>query len=212
MSDSKINDKTLHDLKMLMESQAWSEIRKADHAKGLRGQVTANWLDSFMNRMYQNEVTKTTNLVDSKTGKPHTVDSLVADLRERVKLDSLTKSGGEDTAIPLSKKLADDMYADDMQKIIRAIENFLSSHRGHSDDQAILYFLRDTFGEEKVNKLSDQITKKIEQLKKEYVEPMVNDDSLADAALGQPLKLDDQDLNKDDEIFTNIQDGLGRKH
>jgi hypothetical protein len=102
------------------------------------------------------------------------------------------------------------MSANDMHSITKAIENFLSSHRGHADDQAILYFLRDTFGEEHINKLSDQITKKIKQLKNEYADPLLNDESLTDAALGQPLKLEDQDLNND-RIFTSIQDGIGRK-
>lgn len=207
--DVKISERALRELKLLTESKVWQDIRKAEHAKSLRGEVTANWLDSFMNRMYQNEVNKQEHLVNAKTGKPHTVESMVQELRERVKLDSLTKSG-EPSEIPLSKKMAEHMHAHDMQSITKAIENFLSSHRGHADDQAILYFLRDTFGEEHINKLSDQITKKIEQLKKEYAEPLLSDEAVADAALGQPLKLDDEDLNNDG-IFTNIQDGLGRK-
>lgn len=211
MSDNiKISERALRELKLLTESKAWQDIRKAEHAKSLRGEVTANWLDSFMNRMYQSEINKQEHLVNAKTGKPHTVESMVQELRERVQLDSLTKSGKPTGELPLSKKMAEQMYAHDMQEITKAIENFLSSHRGHADDQAVLYFLRDTFGEEHINKLSDQITKKIEQLKKEYAEPLLGDEALADAALGQPLKLEDEDLNND-QIFTNIQDGLGRK-
>lgn len=207
--DIKISEKALRELKLLTESNAWSAVRRVEHAQGLRGEVTANWLDSFMNRMYKNEVNKESHLINAKTGRPHTVESMVEDLRERVKLDSITKQSSIND-IPLSKKMAEQKNELEMQEVSRTIENFLTSHRGHADDQAILYFLRDTFGEEKVNKLHDAILKKIEQLRAELAEPVLVDNSLADAALGQPLKLEDQDL-KDDSIFTTIQDGLSGK-
>lgn len=210
--DFKLTEKALRELKMLTESKAWQDIRQAEHVRGLRGEVTANWLDNFMNRMNRlesekGETSKTSHLINAETGRPHTVESMVEELRKRVKLDTLTKSG--ENEIPLSKKMAKQLEEASMANITLAIENFLSSHRGHADDQAILYYLRDTFGEEEINKISDKITAKITELKKDFAEPLLYDNSLAESALGQPLKLDESFNN--DELFSNIKDGLNRK-
>lgn len=206
MSD-EISAKALKELQLFLESKAYNEIRKQDYARGWRGEITANWLDNFMNRMYKTEVSKATHLINAKTGKPHTVDSLVAELQDRVGLSLLTKEGNDD--IPLSKKMAEQASANSMQEIKKAIGNFLSSHRGHADSQAILYYLRDTFGEDTINKFEDNIVQEIDKMRGEYQEPVLMDRSLDDAVLGQPLKLDDQDLDKD-QMFANIEDGLGQ--
>jgi hypothetical protein len=205
--DIKLDAKTLMDLKMLVESAEWGAIRRVDHARGLRGEVTANWLDNFMSQMYHQEVQKSSNLVDAKTGQIHTVESLVAELRERVGLDTLTKSGTGHN-IPLSKKMAEQVVIP--SDVTKAIENFLSSHRGHADDQAVLYYLRDTFGDEQINKISDKITTEIQRLKTQFTGPIVDHNAMEEAAMGQPLKLEENDP-KNDQIFNTIQDGLNGK-
>lgn len=204
MSDSILNKKALEELHKLLNSAEFSGVRQAQHAQNLRGEVTAGWLDSFMNRMYASEVKIADHLVDATTGKAHTVESMVAELRDRVKLDILTKSGGD---IPLSKKMAEQIVNPTMEELETSIRNFLTSHRGYADDQAILYHLRETFGEDGVNKLSDKLTEKIKLLKTELAEPLVGDHMAEDSSLGQPLKLEDKDP-QNDRMFNSIQEAL----
>ena len=204
---NKLDAKALQDLYKLLASaqEQFDTIRRVDHVRSLRGEVTASWLDNFMDRMNQNMVTES-HLINAETGKPHTVETLVADLRQRVGLDALAEKQPE-VEIPLSKKKATLL---DFDKIKTSIDNFLSSHRGHTDDQAVLYYLRDLFGEDKVNELSDKITTYIAESRKQYDSAIVTDADNT-AILSQPLKFEDQDLKEDEQLFSNIQNALNGK-
>lgn len=98
MSTLNISQKGMEELVELMDTPLFNAVRRTDEVKHWRNEIHADWISNFMHRMQQ-EMVPEANLVDDKTGKAHTVESMVLDLRDRVKLDSLEKSAEYDTEV-----------------------------------------------------------------------------------------------------------------
>lgn len=231
-----LDDEALMELNKLLGSSALQEYvvksEREQYARGLRGEVTSNWLDSVMDRMYMNSA-KTVDespqpfLVNEATGEQHTVESMVEHYKDAVGLDLITKEAA--LKIPLSIKQAkkehgivdlptskkkDEVDPEKENAILGdmliAIHDHLSSHRGYADKQAIVYDLRNTYGEDVVEKFKVRIEEEIEKVRDSYS----NDDpysQLPYASKGQPLKVN-YGPSPDSNIFQNIreQGGSGR--
>lgn len=222
------DDEALAELNRLLNAPSLQDYvlkaEREDHAKALRGEVTANWLDKFMDRMCIDQAASNTpeHLVNEATGQQHTVESMVEQYREEVGLD-LIKSAELD--LPLSKKQAaehgiidlpnqkkkDELDEDEeaalLGDMLQSISDHLSSHRGFADTQAIVYDLRETFGDDAVLRHEERIAEEIENAKSQYT----HDDPygrLPYAPKGQPLKVN-YGPSEEDNIFRNIRDRGG---
>lgn len=227
-----LDDEALMELNRLLGSSALQDYviksEREQHARGLRGEVTSNWLDSVMDRMYMN-TSKTVDdapqpfLVNEATGEKHTVESMVEHYKEAVGLDSITKEAA--LKIPLSIKQAktehgivdfpskkkDELDPEKENAILGDmlidIHDHLSSHRGYADKQAIIYDLRNTYGDDIVEKFKVRVDEEIGKVRDSYS----NDDpygQLPYASKGQPLKVN-YGPGPDSNIFQNIRDQGG---
>lgn len=180
--------------------------RRQSHASSMRNDTTADWITNFMNRMNQNVESEST--MNKETGQAHTVDSMVAQLRSRVGLDSLKKDATL-VEIPLTakaiqkKKTDSSLTDDDKQNASRFIDDFFSSHRGYADVPAVLYACRDKFGNDIVAENLDFFSKTIDEAKERNHSPGMSS-ILPSPYQGQPLKVDLQhDLFQ--PLFENIK-------
>lgn len=190
MSDFNFSEESLSQIRSLMNNPVFDELRRRQAASQLRNDVTASWIDHFMNRMNPSSTNATIN---QKTGQPHTVESMVEELRERVKLDSITKQASIDFPLVINatvkKKLTPEEKEKFIEKVRTFIENMFSSHRGYVDDPAVIYECRSQFGDEDTIEFASEI---IEEVKKarESLGAKENDSSLPSPYLGQPQRAD----------------------
>jgi hypothetical protein len=223
------DNEALAELSRLLNTSSLQEYvakeEREEHARGLRGEVTANWLDKFMDRMSQDTPAAqgSDNLVNEATGESHTVESMVEQYRDAVGLDAIQKSANID--FPLSKKLAaengivdfpnqkkkpeidEEADARLLGEMVQAIHDHLGSHRGYSDTQAVVYDLRESFGDVDVERHSERIMEEIEEAKTQYTheDPAGR---LPYAPKDQPLKIN-YGPSDEDNIFRNIRDQGG---
>jgi len=221
------NEKSLKELhELLMQPSVQSILQKAQGedrqivARNLRNDVQADWLDSFFNRMSQES---TASRINKETGKPHTVESMVEEYKEKIGLKSIISQPAEekltsvaDFDIPLSKKQANDFLKKkeltDLDRsavwddILQHISAHLSSHRGYADTPAIVYELRDTFGQGLIEEFGDKLIKEIIKQKGQYDVGDVHS-RLPKAPTGQPQKVD-LGIREDNEMFKTMKDSV----
>lgn len=192
MSDElNFSAEALKQMQDLLQTPAFDRIRRADHAASLRNDVQADWITNFMNRMLQTNVPD--HMIDPKTGRAHTVDSMVADLAERVQLDSISKQASLEpplTAKGIQKKktkLSDEQKSE----IAQFIDDLYSSHRGYCDTPAVFYSLKEKFGDDDIIENMSFVEDKIKDTKDKYKSPGVSA-ILPSPYQGQPMKADPQ--------------------
>lgn len=190
--DFYFTEESIQKIKDLMRSPVFDSINRQEQARNLRNEVEADWISNFMSRMQQQT-------------HPHaqyaTVESVVDELRSRVKLDAIAeKTAAVKSGIyPISFLVAN---ADNMEEIKDFIRNHLSSHRGYSDVPAIMSDIRDKFGMETVDAIGK---KKIEAAIKELKDSFGTQDIsslLGSQYTGEPQKAD---MNEIVPIFPNIK-------
>lgn len=193
MSDElKFSDEALMQMQSLLQDPAFDRIRRAEHAATLRNEVHADWITNFMNRMMQSESVPD-HIINPKTGKAHTVDSMVADLAERVQLSALSKQASSEpplTAKGIQKKKTK-LSDEEKSTIAQFIEDLYSSHRGYCDTPAVFYALKEKFGDDSVIENISFVEDKIKDTKDKYKSPGVSA-ILPSPYLGQPMKADHQ--------------------
>jgi hypothetical protein len=195
----------LAELKSILSSPSLKRYTAVEYAQEARNEKRANWLDSFAERLHGKiNTVDSPNLINQKTGKIHTVESMVEELRERVKLDTLKKSA-ETKAIPLT---AFQVYASAKKKenelkqsVEKFISSFISSHRGYVSLPGILFALREKFDNTDLLKIDSWIKKVIADTISQVEEsrPQYSENSS-----GVPVKLD---LGEDaiQPLFPNIR-------
>lgn len=221
--DIKLDDESLAALQSLLnEPSVQSFMRDSnarDRAASLRGEVTANWLDSFLTRMSldtNNQLEP--HLINEATGQLHTVESMVNMYKEQVGLDNITKSA--DLKIPLSLKASnhgvEEMPTKKEQEAERArlaevledmkkdISHMITSHRGYVDTPAAIYEVREKYGLNEVNALKSELLEFIEAAKEEYMSSNP-DVKLPEAGQGMPIRVE-HGKGVDDDIFMNIRE------
>jgi hypothetical protein len=92
MSDMiKLSEKGLADLKEIVRSPIFNVVRRSAEVREWRNETTADWIANFMATMERRQESNPDYQIDPKVGEGHNVESMVADLRERVKLDAIKK-------------------------------------------------------------------------------------------------------------------------
>lgn len=204
--DIKFNQKAVQQMADLLNGPEFDQMRRQQYAAQLRNDKTADWVSNFMNRMVSQNVPD--HILNKETGQAHTVESMVASLKERVKLDSITKDAGlKDiplTAKAIQKKKTDTELTDERKESIsRFIDEFFSSHRGYADAPAVLYACREKFNKDMVSENIEFFLKFIQEAKEKNKSPGMSA-ILPSAYQGQPLKVDLQhDLFQ--PLFENIK-------
>lgn len=79
-----MGDFNLADLNWLVGGMG--DERKQSYARQMRGEETADWLQDFFTSYASGDPT-----INKQTGRKHTVESMVEELKERVRLDSIKK-------------------------------------------------------------------------------------------------------------------------
>lgn len=204
MSEIEFSNEMIKQIKDLVNSEPFSVVRREAFAREWRNETTADWISNFMSRMKS----KDDALVNAKTGQPHTVESMVEELRERVKLDNIQKTAGI-SDLPLSAKMVvearkkKDLSDTTLQSINQFINDLYGSHRGHIDDPAVIYACREKFGDQIVADYGSEIEDIIKEAREAHKSMNVHD-MLPSPFQGQPWKADHQyDLNQ--PLFENIK-------
>lgn len=182
----------LNELNTLLSSPALAKFQGMETARMWRNEVNAGWIDSLAERLNRGvSVDGTPQLVNEKTGKIHTVESMVEELRERVKLDTITKSAAAEPQIHLT---AFQIYAEAKKKdhalkesVETFVSNFVSSHRGYVSKPAVLFALRDKFDNSVLLGIDGWVRSIIDQYVEAAAKEQVHEVSYRD---GEPLKLD----------------------
>lgn len=193
MSDElKFNEATIKQLTELLNSPAFDQLRRQQHASQLRNEATADWITNFMNRMQAGNVPE--YMLNKETGQLHTVESMVESLKQRVGLEQIKKDASMMeiplTAKAIQKKKTDTELTDDKkQNVSRFIDDFFSSHRGYADIPAVLYACRDKFGSDVVADNLDFFMEAIEGAKEKNQSPGISV-ILPSPYQGQPMKVD----------------------
>ena len=179
-------------LKVLLQTPAFNQVRRQEVARGLRNEVEADWISNFMQRQQREQAPTQA-----------TVESVVQELRDRVKLDSLAKAAGTKTP-PLSEleiiksavgEANDDTGSADLNEVVKYINDHLSSHRGYADTPAILLALREKFGPDLLDRLGlRRIKDLIEELKAKFGKQDVKN-LLPSVYTGEPAKVDQSQEN-----------------
>lgn len=202
---SYLNDKTSQALHGLFAEPVFNKYRQHYYASSARNEVHADWISNVMNTLQNiSDTNVSANLINDKTGKVHTVDSMVADLKDRVKLDSIEKAastkGTKDTKeFPLSALAMgfDSATEEDdakkniiWDKMLTFVESHVNSHHGHADTPAIMHDLRLKFGEDMLNEIGIKKVKDlVERVKGEFHTQDI-DALLPPAYTGDPIPLD----------------------
>ncbi len=191
-------------LQKLLESDLFTEVRAENKAKSLRGE--SPWFDNFIKSYAKHENVTSSHLINAKTGRVHTVESMVEELRERVKLDQLSKHAGLSdevfSSLALSVKQAEAQDLDNKCQVI--VQNFLSAHNGYADNQAVIYVLKDRLGDDYVSQNLTKIEKCIEDCKKEFD---LKEKEIPEGS-PEPLKMDPALENRN--IFESIEKNIGK--
>lgn len=220
---SKIfSDDEVKYLKQILSSLPLDEYlakaKQQQYAQGLRGEVESEWLSNFLANAYKS-VENDTNigsafLVNEATGEPHTVDTVVEFYKGAIGLDKLLeKSASLD--IPLSKKQAEDIQKKNLEvnlsqfkdKIYEHTSNYISSHHGIADIPAILYDLREIFGDDIIFKMEEELTDFIKNKRLEYGYSGEKDPKYKNSPFA--LKVDNNKADADNNIFYNIKENGG---
>lgn len=193
-------------------------------ARNLRDEVNSDWLMDALTRISGVSSVdaiepKQSALINEATGKPHTVESMVAFYRDKVGLDAIHKSSEFEKSemdksasdAPLSTVPADqktDPKKKDsdikLNEMIAYIDGHISSHRGYVEAPAIIYDLREVFGSDLVQlhlkNLKDIIESKIKAFEKNKPQdrPRVE-------LYSRPQKVN-EGIPENTNIFENIKD------
>lgn len=216
----KLTDNELSALRELLNSDACMKVQRADLVSRARNDATANWIENFMRTMYEksNNLQVDSHLINEKTGKPHTVETMVESLQERVGLNTIQKEASAYFPLTMKiiadgdskKKESDDEEKPEDDELLESIKQFVddmfSSHRGYVDNPAVIYALREKFGPDKVSKCQSIIDELLNETRSGF-----NDQNIMVALptqyLGQPMKADPQGASMT-PLFENIK-GLG---
>jgi len=114
--------------------------RNNQQARQMRGEQKADWMEAFIMANSKNDPT-----INAATGIKHTVDSIVAELRERVQLDAFTKQAS--LTPPLAVKASDG----DQKAILEVMADYVTRHyllpeRGRTSLPALFEAIKDRFG------------------------------------------------------------------
>jgi len=173
--------------------------------------------------MYNNTDNAPKHLINEATGQEHTVESMVDEYRKKVGLDVIHKFASGD--LPLSKKqaksnqgiselskqkknkLTETEQENLIDNIIQYIADHLSSHRGHADTHAIVYNLREKFGESVIEENKARCLEEIANCKSKYDYGDAYS-KLPPSLKGDPIKIN-LSPSQDDNIFENIRERGG---
>jgi len=211
VNELKLSTDSLNEFRRLIDQPAFRRIEQQQQASNWRNEVHADWLDNFMKRI--RPTSDSSVVVNAKTGKPHTVESMVSELKERVKLDSITKTAAqfplfiatasEEDAEEPEDELSEQERGEKLEKIREFVENMFSSHRGYVDTPAIIYECRDRFGVDTVVEFKDEIEEIIEESKKHFLHN-VSTPLLPSSYTGQPQTANSAG-NEAYPLFENIK-------
>lgn len=229
-----LNKKALEEIKEILSNPALrpfvSRIEAEERqlkARNMRDEVNADWLTDALSRIggvdtVDASAPKESILINEATGQPHTVESMVALYRDRVGLDTIQKSSetsgnnlGKSASwsdTPLSKKriAADDSASKKkvdspiLKEMLAYIDSHLASHRGYSDGPAIIFDLREVFGQEDVQENSDRLLNEIESRKKTFLSQNPPDKPHF-ILYHQPQKVN-EGTPENNDIFENIKE------
>jgi len=224
MTNLQLSQNGVNEIQKLMDSPIFDSARRTNTVKSWRNEVQADWVTNFMDQMMHNEAEKnvSSNLIDDKTGKSHTVDSMVEDLKARVQLDMLKSAEPEkiESEQPAKPVQAEENFFLSKTMIIEAaskkkdlelkqnvdqfISDFFTSHRGGVDDMAVIWALREKYGIEKLRDLEKFINESIAVSRQNN--PVDNMSfSLPAPYMGSPQKADHQsDMQPLFEHITNM--------
>jgi len=207
-----ISQTGIDELRALMEEPIFNSVRRenrTDAVRSWRNEVQADWVSNFMNRMQNTSVDNTNAaIVNDKTGKVHTVESMVESLKDRVKLDSLSKAAREvKDSYLLSKTMileASSKKKDNLKfELAQFIDDHFSSHRGGTDDMAVVWALREKYGVDNLRDYEDFIKSKIEQSRARHPDSDMNF-VLPSPYMGTPMKADPQG-DSQQPMFENMK-------
>ena len=173
--------------------------RGSYQARQMRGESRPDWMEAFLMAHSKGDPT-----VNAKTGVRHTVESMVSDLRERVKLDSITKEASAEP--PLACKSAQlNSEQQEMLDIMTdyVVRYFILPERGRSPIPALYESIKDKFGVQAIIIAGGPETVKdmLKRLKEEHESP-----NLAESLPtydGQPLTVHyDSDMRDSSNFMT----------
>jgi len=206
------------ELQSLLSTPALNKAKGQGIVRSLRNEVQADWVSDFMDKMHSS-TEKTVDAsshcpVNEKTGKVHTVESMVSELRERVNLDFIDKEAEDakpselkDPVFPLSytmvsaafKKKADAVKSE----ISQFINDLYASHRGGVDKMAVIWSLREKYGIDTLRDLKEFIDSEIESAR--VRNPNVDVSSMLPRPyMGTPTKSNPQ-ADAEQPLFENIK-------
>lgn len=226
-----MKDEDLKELRTLLADPSVQQMLQAEYAedrkviaRNLRNEVCADWLENVFQRLCVDIDSNASHRTNSETGRPHTVESITAEYRKKIGLDLLLTEANDNPKalkvaatldIAISKKQAQELFKKKdlnrqelgslWQDIKQYISDHLSSHRGYSDEPAIIYDLREVFSKETVDHFDDEIVKEI-AFQKEQCNTESIHNKLPKAPLGSPQKVD-TGLRENDQLFPGLSQG-----
>lgn len=141
-------------------------ILRQEKARTDRGDAVPNWLDAFAESIVASKTVdaKIDDVQGCEANKHHTVESMVKELRKRVKLDDLLKTANY--KFPLSENQVED--AEIAAEMKNFIDDIFSSHYGRVDTPSVIYELRERFDQDTFDRHSELINKAIKENKEMY--------------------------------------------
>lgn len=180
--------------------------RRASIARQMRGDELPDWMAEAFAIMAakQNDPTIKAN------GEPHTIESMVDDLRDRVKLDSIQKQAGYEPPLFVRAE-AEDEHQKNADRLLAGMADYLERHllkpgHGQSPLPALFEAIKEKFGIDGVSRAGgiEKVKVMIEKLKKEHESPNpANDLPIYD---GSPMMMGREDSQSKDRSDFLTQD------
>lgn len=169
------------ELARLLNTPEFRKMEQRQVFAGMRNQAEPDWLQSLYSKFAT--LGGTDSQINEKTGQPHTVESMVQELRERVKLDGLTKQAS--VRIPLSRiamereqekseETSKKEREEKLPELFNFIEDLFSSHRGFVDTPAVIQECRSKFGNELCHSFSEEILEQVKKMRDKFDVSSVN--------------------------------------
>ena len=179
------------EVQALLQTPAFNKHRRKKLVSLRRNAGNEDWFVSYMNSMVKEKATAD-HTINAKTGETHTVSSLVEELKDRVNLSYVLKNASiKQSAFPLSAKAMNSKEMSDEKKVnvFSYIKSILDAHHGYCDSPAIIFNLKEKFGEELISSNFEFVESSVKDIKKQFAKPETTINVREES---QPMKLDEQ--------------------
>lgn len=174
--------------------------KKRSYARSLRGESDPEWVHDFFKSFSAEDPT-----IDKESGRKHTVESMVEELKNRVKLDSISKIASicsREPSLFFRRAEKTNDLLDEMKDYIE--RHYLKPGHGQSSRPALFEAIKEKFGLDRLDEGGgvEKIKSMIDEIRKEYIKP--NPADCLPAYDGTPIPVGrDKETDKSDFLTQN---------